>query len=392
MELAERAGAYTQVDAGYRAYVPRDLPPVPPLSLEAGHWDDLSRAERSLARLDERLAFLKLPAEALRWLSLGESLASARLDGLHVRLAELLAAPSLDPFGKRDRQPADSSGGSGAGLSPAAASVLSAERAASELCRRARRTAPRTALLRALHAQQSGASARPRTWREDEVWIGPRGSTIHTARFVPPPPVLVPSAMEALDGYLGAPAEHAPLVRAALVYHQIETVQPLASGTGRANRMFSALLLARSGVAAAPLLPLSRFFLRDPGEYLGHLQRVREVGDWETWVGYFLRALAWAGERAAEDAQRLYDLGEHQRSMIRREMPGQVEPADRLLDFLLRRPVVSVGEVVTAVGRTFANANQLVARFEALEILTEITGGRRNRRYRYEGLAQLLRR
>lgn len=393
------------MDEGYRAFVPQPLPPIPAVSLPAEVWQTLSRAERAMGRLEAVVDHRALPEAAHGWLLRRDALASARLDGVRARLGDLLVTPGIGATPGIGVTPGIGSGTGGGMLRhgrrraiadllpPEVRSILALERASAELCGRARRSVPRVAMLRELHAAVAGPPER-RTgpWRQEEIWIGPRGSTIRTARFVPPPPRLVPGAMEELDVFLGAPPEMAALVRAALTYHQIESIHPFAVAGGRVNRVFAQVLMAACGVAVAPFLGLSRYFLRDPGEYLGQLQRVREVGDWERWVDYFLHGIAWAAEQAAEEVGRLGDLREQHRSMLCRELPASLAPAQALLDALLDRPLVSVSEVAEIVDRTFANANQLVARFEELGILRETTGQQRNRRYRYEDFYRLLRR
>lgn len=391
-----RAGEYRDLEEGYRAYVPRSLPPDPPLSLAPEQWADLSRAEGALARLDERVARLHLPDAVLSWMGRREALASARLDGVPIRVTELLEhrRSAAAEHGERRRSAGRGRArADGAPRARAAAAVMKAEHATAEHCRRARRKTPRVSMLRELQVALFGATTRAdSSWRDDEIWIGPRGSTIRTARYVPVPPRLLGAAVADLDRYLQSSPEHAALVRASLIYHQIETLQPFSVGSGRVNRVFACLLLASSGVEAAPVLGLSRYFLRDPGKYLARLQGVREAGEWESWLGYYLQGLAWTAEQMGDDLQRVADLREHHRSMIHSEMPASLEPAEVLLRFMLDHPVVSVSEVAAAVDRTFANANQLVGRLEDLGLLKEVTGQQRNRRYLYEEYVRILRR
>ena len=124
-----------------------------------------------------------------------------------------------------------------------------------------------------------------------------------------------------------------------------------------------------------------------PTLYLQHRWKMNEPVDEDERV-------ARVRDGITEDTGVELDLAEVER-LIQAHVPGawrSLTPAEALLDALLNRPVVSVSEVAQIVDRTFANANQLVARFEELGILRETTGQQRNRRYRYEDLYRLLRR
>jgi len=128
----------------------------------------------------------------------------------------------------------------------------------------------------------------------------------------------------------------------------------------------------------------------DVGGYFRRLQSVRRDGDWEGWVLHFgtlLRDAARAGSvrLAHHDAV----LREHE-ELIQREQPTVRETAIRLLHCLVAHPITSVQRVAEVCERTFANANLLVGRLEALGILQEITGRRRHRRYIYAPHAELL--
>ena len=60
-----------------------------------------------------------------------------------------------------------------------------------------------------------------------------------------------------------------------------------------------------------------------------------------------------------------------------------------MLDHLYEHPTVSVADVETLTGTTYQAANDLVARLEEEEILREITGQSRNRRFRYQSYIEL---
>ncbi|MBM4321584.1 MAG: Fic family protein, partial [Deltaproteobacteria bacterium] len=299
---------------------------------------------------------VRVPEGARRAWCRRELVDSVQLDGLRTTVGAVL------DLAHRAGEPADEGHPAWEHAPRASRRVILGESALSRALPRVALAPIRSAMLRELHARAmagSGGEA-PGRWREVEVWIGPPGSTIRTARFVPPPPALVPELVARLDAFLAVDGPGPGLVRAALAYHQLETIQPFAEGSGLANRMLVTLLLTETAGEVGGRAGLSRSFLDRPAEYLRCLQAVRERGDWETWVEYFLRGVAEAAHRAAAYLEGLEDMRREHVHMVDRDLGASAASAAVLLESLLCRPVVQVADVARLAGRTFANANQLV--------------------------------
>lgn len=137
------------------------------------------------------------------------------------------------------------------------------------------------------------------------------------------------------------------------------------------------------------MLYLSHFFKRHREAYYDHLQSVRDHGDWEGWLTFFLRGVAEVSVQAAETARKILELREVHRRSITDHLGRAAGNGHRVLERLYERPIASAGQERELLGTTFAGANQIVQRLVDLKILAEITGQARNRRFRYEAYVRL---
>lgn len=132
------------------------------------------------------------------------------------------------------------------------------------------------------------------------------------------------------------------------------------------------------------MLYLSHYFKQQRARYYETLQAIRDQGNWEGWIAFFLTAVAQVAEVATGTARRIVALRERHREVIQRELGRATSGGLRVLESLYSRPIVAVNDVMQTTGTTFAAANDLVRRLVKLEILGEITGYTRNRRFRYD--------
>src|SRR5690606_1692396 len=135
------------------------------------------------------------------------------------------------------------------------------------------------------------------------------GSRPGNAKFVPAPPELTLGAMGALEKFIhNDPVHTRPLLKAALAHVQFETIHPFLDGNGRLGRLLITFILCAEGVLKQPLLYLSLYLKSNRQAYYDHLQSVRETGDWEEWVKFFLRGVADTASQAAQTAQSILSL------------------------------------------------------------------------------------
>jgi Fic family protein len=245
-------------------------------------------------------------------------------------------------------------------------------------------------LIREIHEELlrdgRGAHATPGEFRTSQNWIGPSGASLSQATFVPPP---VPDMLEALyafENYVHSNGDTPLLVKAALIHAQFETIHPFLDGNGRVGRLLITFLLVHSGVLRAPLLYLSYYFKLHRTEYYDRLMAVRQRGDWEGWLAFFLRGVAHTAHEATDTAERIFELRELHRTLVIEEVGTN---GLRVLSALFQRPLVNVNYIGRILDVSFPTANRLVARFEELGLLSEVTGRKRGRLFRYEPYLRL---
>lgn len=250
-------------------------------------------------------------------------------------------------------------------------------------------------LLREIHARLlargRGADRLPGEFRRSQNWIG--GTRPGNASFVPPPPGLVEACMGQLEHFIhGRPdgGHTLPvLVRAALAHVQFETIHPFLDGNGRLGRLLIVLMLIDAGVLQQPLLYLSLFFKQHRSRYYELLDRVRQEGDWEAWVDFFLEGVESTAAAAVTTAQRLLEL--FRADEARLEGLGRSGPSVRLgYAALRRRPLTSINQLKELSSLSFPTASKAIDALVDLGIAREITGGRRHRLFAYDAYLAIL--
>jgi Fic family protein len=200
---------------------------------------------------------------------------------------------------------------------------------------------------------------------------------------VPPPPETLPELLAALEKYIHGQDVLPPVVRAALVHVQFETVHPYLDGNGRMGRVLISLLLEHWKLLGHPLLYLSLFFRRHQAEYYRRLSRVRSDGDWEGWVDFFLDGVATVGEEAATLARELFALVAKDRAKVLEESSASVA-ALRLFEMLPSHPIVSVSAAIRMLDTTKPTAAKAIDTLVAAGVLAETTGRKRGRSFSYQ--------
>jgi Fic family protein len=248
-------------------------------------------------------------------------------------------------------------------------------------------------LLREIHAQLlasgRGSTKQPGQFREEQNWIGEEGAPITRATFVPPPVHEMKQALHSFENFLHRERQLPDLLHVGYAHAQFETIHPFLDGNGRVGRLLVSFLLVYRGVLHRPLLYLSLYLKRHRAEYYDRLTAVREDGDWEGWLRFFLRAVAETASEATRTARAVLALADRQRESISGRGIGM--NGLRLLETLYRRPVVHVNAVSQELGVHYITANKLVEKFQEMGLLFEITGRKRDRVFAFEPYLDLFR-
>jgi Fic family protein len=247
-------------------------------------------------------------------------------------------------------------------------------------------------LIREIHevllAKGRGSEKQPGEFRRSQNWIG--GTRPGNAVFVPPPPEKVSDCMAALELFLHQDRPDVPvLVKAALVHVQFETIHPFLDGNGRLGRLLITFLLCAAGALREPILYLSLYFKTNRQQYYDLLQRVREAGDWETWLEFFLTGVKKTAEQAADTARQILALFETDRRTI--EGFGRAAgSALRVHQFMQRKPIISIPAAAEQLSLSAPTVTQSIGRMVRSGMLKEITGKRRRRLFVYSKYVAIL--
>src|SRR6266511_4328081 len=368
-QRSSRAGRFAAQPSGYRAFIPSPLPPDPPLDLDSEALSLLSQADVALGRLDGVVKVIPDPDFFISMYVRREAVLSSQIEGTQSTLEDLLGV-ELEP------QTSATDGDSDVG------EIVNYVRAMNHGLQRLDDLPLSLRLLREIHAELlrdgRGAHRTPGEFRTSQNWIGPSGATLQQATFVPPPVPEMRQALDDFERFFHREERQPVLIEAALAHAQFETIHPFLDGNGRVGRLLITFLLVHRGVLRAPLLYLSHYLKLHRTEYYDRLTAVRVRGDWEGWLRFFLEGVATTAEEAAETAERIFELRESHHALVMEEAGA---PGLRLLSALFDRPLVNVRYLARVLEVSFPTANRLVARFEELGLLREVTGQRRSRRF-----------
>jgi Fic family protein len=352
--------------------MPAPLPPEPPLKLDGELQGLLSAADRALGRLDGSVLTLPNPDLFVFMYVRKEAVLSSQIEGTQSSLQDLLAAEAKLFDAKL---PGDLD------------EVVNYVSAMNHGLARLPKLPVSVRLIREIHAKLlagvRGGRLKPGELRTSQNWIGPAGSTLNTASFVPPPHHVVPEALGELEKFLHRDDGLPPLVKIALAHVQFETIHPFLDGNGRIGRLLITFLLTERKVLHKPVLYLSHYFRQHRQAYYEHLQAVRDRGAWEEWLAFFLRGVSEVAVEAAETARRILQLREEHRAAITQKLGRAAGNGHKVLESLFDRPILSVNESRKMTGTSYAAANSLVSRLVEIGVLSEMTGHARNRRFRY---------
>jgi Fic family protein len=220
-----------------------------------------------------------------------------------------------------------------------------------------------------------GGDAHPGEFRPVQNWVGPPGCAIEQATFVPPPPSQLSQRLAAWEAFLHE-RTLPPLVQIALAHHQFETIHPFLDGNGRVGRLLITLFLVERDILPSPLLYLSAFFEATRSEYYRRLQAVRNEGDWQGWLLYFLRGVARQAEDAVQRAERINELLTGWRSLAA-ESTARAVPG--LVDLLAENPYWTVKRAAERLDVAYTTAQRAIERLIEAGVVQQVGEAKRDR-------------
>jgi len=367
-----RAGQYIRQVSGYSAFLPTPLPPDPPLLLDDETLELISQADRALGRLDGSIQTLPDPDLFVFMYIRKEAVFSSQIEGTQSSLDDVLEAEAqvFNP-----QRPGDVN------------EVLNYVKALRFGLERLGELPVSVRLIREIHERllegTRGRERSPGELRNTQNWIGPAGSTLNEATFIPPPPDAVPLSLSQLESFLHQTDPMPSLVKIGLAHAQFETIHPFLDGNGRMGRLLITFLLCERKILHQPVLYLSHHLKRYRNQYYDLLQNIRDNGNWEDWIKFFLSAVAEVSQEATQTARGIVGLREEHRRIITENFGRTAANGLKVLEQLFSHPIISVNDLAKQTNTSFTAANQLMRRFIDHHILTEMTGHTRNRQFRY---------
>jgi Fic family protein len=362
---------------GYRAFMPKLLPPHPRLKIEGDLQNLLSKADMALARLDGMAEILPNVDLFIAMFVKKEALLSSQIEGTQASLEDLFEFES----GERLDNVND------------VTDVVNYIKALNHGIERLADLPMSLRLIKEIHALllkgTRGSARRPGEFKKTQNWIGPPAATLNEATFIPPPPHEAMQAMGDLERYMHDKAKLPPLIDCALLHYQFETIHPFLDGNGRMGRLLITFFLYWKGCLHKPLLYLSYYFKRNRQEYYDRLNMVRNTGNFEQWVEFFLRGIIETSGAAIETARKILELqSTHRKLLWEKKISSPI--AVGILERLFYTPAVSINETAKQFGVSYQAASTLVNQLEKAGILKEVTGRKRDKRYVYDDYLKIL--
>ncbi len=375
----QRLGRFIETSAAgekVRAFVPPPLPPEPAIDVLV-LLEKLSLAERALGRLDGITMLLPRQELFLYMYVRKEAVLSSQIEGTQSTLSDLLRFEAEAQAG----QPIDD-----------IREVSNYVDALMYGLERLRDLPLSLRLIREMHGRllQSGrgGTKSPGEFRRSQNWIG--GTRPGNALFVPPPVNELGPCLDAFERFMHEDASRLPaLIKAGLLHVQFETLHPFLDGNGRIGRLLVTLYLCINGVLNKPLLYLSLFLKTHRTEYYRLLQEVRENGNWEAWLDFFLTGVAQTANQAFEAATHIVDLFRQDRERIATE-GERANSTLRIHDLFQLNPFLTSNQLVRQTGLSSPTVNTALADLQRLGIIEEVTGRKRGRVFSYQRYLSVL--
>ena len=380
MKDPTRSGSYRRNlsgEAEYRSFIPSHLPPNPPVVPDSELVELTASANRRLGLLEGKSSSIPNVNLFTAMYVRKEALMSSQIEGTQATLEDILD-PAIDANVNHD-----------------VADVVNYIRATEYAIKRLSSLPLCCRLFREIHAvllgKTRGAEKHPGEFRHSQNWIGGSGSTIRTARYIPPNPEDMTLAMSDLEKYINADDDTMdPLMKIALIHYQFETIHPFLDGNGRIGRLMVTLFLLERKILSTPALYISYFLKKNRVEYYDRMTEVRVKGDYEQWIKFFLRAIDESAEDALSAIEELAAL--HDRNFVLAKDIGRAsDSAVRLLAYLEKKPIITITGASNGLYLSFNTVSSLVKRFCETGILKQQGTARRDRVFRYQEYLNILR-
>ena len=375
-----RAGRYINNlsgDMSYQSFKPAPLPPVLSLTLNNEIVFKLVEASKNLTLLDALANFVPNINLLVSMYVRKEALLSSQIEGTQCTLDDI-----FDPLIEENTNQ---------NVSDVVNYIKATEYALDRLntlplCNRLIKETYRI-LMEGVRGQEKS----PGEFRYSQNWIGGQNSNIKTARYIPPNVLDMQEAMSDLEKYINSDDSLDPLIQAALIHYQFETIHPFLDGNGRIGRLLITLFLIDKKVISCPALYISYFLKINRIEYYDRMSQVRKTGDYEQWILFFLQALADSSSDAIDTIDKLTKLHNKNINILDDISPRQKANVLKVFNYLEKNPIIDIQKTANALNLSYNTVAKAILLLIDKGILKQSAKSGKTKIYSYFDYLDILR-
>jgi Fic family protein len=227
----------------------------------------------------------------------------------------------------------------------------------------------------------------PGEFRISQNWIG--GASLSDAIFIPPIHNTVNEYMADLEKFAHNDESNIPiLLKIALIHYQFETIHPFLDGNGRVGRLMITLYLVEKGILKNPILYLSDFFEKNRTLYYDNLTLVREKNRLIQWLKFFLVGIIETTKSGIDTFDSILKLQQETDNKLQ-SLGRRYNNAQLIINSLFQHPVTDAQRVKEITQLSMPSVYKMIEEMEKLEIIKEITGGKRGKLYSFREYTKL---
>ena len=348
--MTNRAGTLVSNLSGemaYESFRPAPLPPNPPIEVSGELLTKLIDANKKIATLEGLSSRIPNMGLFVSMYVRKEALLSSQIEGTQCTLEDILN-PLIEDNTNRD-----------------VSDVVNYIRATEFALERLKTLPLCNRLIKETHAvlleSARGQEKNPGEFRYSQNWIGGQGSTLKNARYIPPNPEDMLTAMSDLEKYINSDDTLDPLIQAALIHYQFETTHPFLDGNGRVGRLLITLFLMEKDILSTPALYISYYLKMNRIEYYDRMTQVRRTGDYEQWISFFLQAFADSAEDAIHTIDRLTALHDKSTKLFDSLTKRQRTSVLKVFSYLESNPIIDIQKTATTLEMSYNTVSKVVS-------------------------------
>jgi len=203
--------------------------------------------------------------------------------------------------------------------------------------------------------------------------------------YNPPEPGELNSCMNDIQKFIERNDTIDILIKTALLHYQMEVVHPFESGNGKIGRILILMYLFKTGILTSTFLPISEVFESHKVEYFDRLKAVHNLGEYEQWVKFFLKALIMSADNLMRQIKSSLELRNNNLELIKTNAANEREKKYLLeaYQYIEKHACLNISSLADDIGTSYNTAVKIIRVFTKLGILKLLKEQNRNRNYLY---------